>query len=131
MTGVSIKAQQTRDVAAVIPDTLSITLEAAQACPRYCGRLVRGVDATAALQHVVHIILASPQFLYRVEYDPESPGTLLTAHVVERALATIERHSMFAQGDSVIVAFSGGPDSTCLKPSASASTFISANSSGW
>ena len=34
--------------------------------------------------------------------------------VVERALATIERHSMFAQGDSVIVAFSGGPDSTCL-----------------
>ena len=34
--------------------------------------------------------------------------------VVERALATIQRYSMFEQGDSVIVAFSGGPDSTCL-----------------
>ena len=34
--------------------------------------------------------------------------------VVEKALATIQRHSMFDQGDSVIVAFSGGPDSTCL-----------------
>lgn len=34
--------------------------------------------------------------------------------VVERVLATIERYSMFEQGDSVLVAFSGGPDSTCL-----------------
>lgn len=34
--------------------------------------------------------------------------------IVERALATIRRYSMFEQGDSVIVAFSGGPDSTCL-----------------
>ena len=34
--------------------------------------------------------------------------------VVERALATIEHYSMFEQGDSVLVAFSGGPDSTCL-----------------
>jgi len=48
VTGVSIKAPQARDVAAVIPDTLGITLEATEACPRYCGRLVRGVDATAA-----------------------------------------------------------------------------------
>ena len=33
---------------------------------------------------------------------------------VERALATIDRYQMFDQGDGVIVAFSGGPDSTCL-----------------
>jgi tRNA(Ile)-lysidine synthase len=34
--------------------------------------------------------------------------------VVERVLLTIERYSMFEQGDGVLVAFSGGPDSTCL-----------------
>jgi tRNA(Ile)-lysidine synthase len=34
--------------------------------------------------------------------------------VVERVLATIERYSMFEQGEGVLVAFSGGPDSTCL-----------------
>ena len=34
--------------------------------------------------------------------------------VVERVLATIERYSMLDQGDLVVVAFSGGPDSTCL-----------------
>lgn len=34
--------------------------------------------------------------------------------VVERVLATIERHAMFDGGDKVVVAFSGGPDSTCL-----------------
>jgi hypothetical protein len=28
-------------------ETLGITLEAPQACPRYCGRLVRGIDARA------------------------------------------------------------------------------------
>lgn len=34
--------------------------------------------------------------------------------VVEQVLATIERHRMFDGGDKVVVAFSGGPDSTCL-----------------
>jgi hypothetical protein len=34
-----------------------------------------GVDAMAALQHVVHIILASPQFLYRIEFDPDLSST--------------------------------------------------------
>ena len=31
-----------------ITDRLSVTLDAPQACPRYCGRLVRGVNALAA-----------------------------------------------------------------------------------
>ena len=34
--------------------------------------------------------------------------------LVERALETIERHAMFDPSDGVVVAFSGGPDSTCL-----------------
>ncbi len=32
---------------AAITDRLSVTLDAPQACPRYCGRLVRGVNARA------------------------------------------------------------------------------------
>lgn len=34
--------------------------------------------------------------------------------LVERARATIERYAMVAPGDTVLVALSGGPDSTCL-----------------
>ena len=34
--------------------------------------------------------------------------------VVEQVLATIDRYEMFEGGESVLVAFSGGPDSTCL-----------------
>jgi hypothetical protein len=36
----------------------------------YEEALALGVDALGALQHVVHILLSSPQFLYRVEFDP-------------------------------------------------------------
>ena len=34
--------------------------------------------------------------------------------VVESAIATIDRHRMLERGDRVLVAVSGGPDSTCL-----------------
>ncbi|HAZ76873.1 MAG TPA: phenylalanine--tRNA ligase subunit beta, partial [Enterobacteriaceae bacterium] len=34
-------------VAATINDTLSIRIEAADACPRYLGRVVKGIDVTA------------------------------------------------------------------------------------
>jgi tRNA(Ile)-lysidine synthase len=34
--------------------------------------------------------------------------------VVEKARATIDRYNMLAEGDTVLVALSGGPDSTCL-----------------
>ena len=37
-----------------------------------------GVDALGALQHVVHVMLASPQFLYRMEFDANLSDT--TAH---------------------------------------------------
>jgi hypothetical protein len=37
---------------------------------KYQQALTLGVDALGALEHVVHIMLASPQFLYRIEFDP-------------------------------------------------------------
>lgn len=44
--------------------------------------------------------------------DPTFGGPGYT--VVEHALATIHRYEMFAGGETVVVAYSGGPDSTCL-----------------
>jgi hypothetical protein len=41
-----------------------------------------GVDALGALQHVVHVMLASPQFLYRMEFDANLSDT--TAHDLSR-----------------------------------------------
>jgi hypothetical protein len=49
--------------------------ESADLLSKYQEALSLGVDAIAALQHVVHIILASPQFLYRIEFDPDLSNT--------------------------------------------------------
>ena len=48
VTDAQIQVPRVPEIATSIADTLAITLEAPQACPRYCGRLVRGVDARAA-----------------------------------------------------------------------------------
>ena len=47
ITGAPLAAVPSARVAASSSDTLPITLHAPQACPRYCGRLVRGVNARA------------------------------------------------------------------------------------
>ena len=52
------------------------------------------------------------------------------ARVLERVTATVREHDMFEPGDLVMVMLSGGPDSTCRKPNASANVLIAANSSG-
>jgi uncharacterized protein DUF1592/uncharacterized protein DUF1588/uncharacterized protein DUF1587/uncharacterized protein DUF1595 len=45
--------------------------ESAGLLQKYKDALALGVDAVGALQHVVHVLLASPQFLYRIEFDPD------------------------------------------------------------
>jgi hypothetical protein len=45
--------------------------ESAGLLQKYKDALALGVDAMGALQHVVHVLLASPQFLYRIEFDPD------------------------------------------------------------
>jgi hypothetical protein len=47
---------------------------------RYQQALDAGVDALGALQHVVHVVLSSPQFLYRIEFDPNPSDA--TPHVL-------------------------------------------------
>ncbi|MDP1717144.1 MAG: phenylalanine--tRNA ligase subunit beta, partial [Burkholderiales bacterium] len=47
ITGAKIEVSGITPVPPASGETLSVTLEAPQACPRYCGRLVRGVDARA------------------------------------------------------------------------------------
>jgi phenylalanyl-tRNA synthetase beta chain len=47
MTGALLNPPESKSVRVTITDRLGVTLEAPQACPRYCGRLVRGVDAGA------------------------------------------------------------------------------------
>ena len=36
----------------------------------YQSALALGEDPSGAIEHVVHIVLSSPQFLYRIEFDP-------------------------------------------------------------
>jgi len=48
LTGASMVMPAVDPVAAVIDDRREIVLDAPGACPRYCGRIVRGVDARAA-----------------------------------------------------------------------------------
>ncbi len=48
VTGAALMLSDIKAVRVTSTDRLSVTLEAPQACPRYCGRLVRGVNARAA-----------------------------------------------------------------------------------
>lgn len=48
VTGAALLAPDVKPVRVTNADRLSITLEASQDCPRYCGRLIRGVNARAA-----------------------------------------------------------------------------------
>src|SRR5688572_30341777 len=47
VTGAPLIQPDVKTVRATITDRLSVTLDAPQACPRYCGRLVKGVNASA------------------------------------------------------------------------------------
>src|SRR5688572_28660191 len=47
VTGTLLNLPDIKPVRAAITDRLAVTLEAPQACPRYCGRLVKGVHANA------------------------------------------------------------------------------------
>lgn len=46
--------------------------EVADLVVRYQAALGLGLDHQGALQHVVRIILTSPQFIYRIEFDPDA-----------------------------------------------------------
>ncbi|MCX7148031.1 MAG: phenylalanine--tRNA ligase subunit beta [Rhodocyclales bacterium] len=48
LTGAPLLAPDVKPVAAVVADTRQVVLDAPASCPRYCGRLIRGVDARAA-----------------------------------------------------------------------------------
>ena len=47
VTGASLAQPDIKSARATATDRLGVTLEAPQACPRYCGRLVKGVNARA------------------------------------------------------------------------------------
>jgi len=47
LTGKPYRGAQEHEVAATLADEREITLEAGGACPRYCGRIVAGVDSRA------------------------------------------------------------------------------------
>ncbi len=48
VTGAPLLLPDIKTARATIADRLTVTLEAPQACPRYCGRLVKGINAAAA-----------------------------------------------------------------------------------
>lgn len=48
LTGIELAPPAVADVPAAIADTRGVFLDAPAACPRYCGRIVRGINAKAA-----------------------------------------------------------------------------------
>lgn len=70
-SGVACAEQVIRDFGLKVYRRPLSTDESASLLKKYQDALALGVDPMGALQHVVHILLASPQFLYRIEYDPD------------------------------------------------------------
>src|SRR6185436_12569468 len=48
VSGASLRMPEIRPVRVAVTDRIPVTLEAPEACPRYCGRIMRGVNARAA-----------------------------------------------------------------------------------
>lgn len=48
LTGAPLLAPEVKPVAALVADTRRVALDAPASCPRYCGRIIRGVNALAA-----------------------------------------------------------------------------------
>jgi len=48
LTGAPLLAPEVKPVAALVPDTRQVVLDAPASCSRYCGRIIRGVNARAA-----------------------------------------------------------------------------------
>ncbi len=48
LTGAPLLAPEAEPVAALVADTRRVVLDAPASCPRYCGRIIRGVNALAA-----------------------------------------------------------------------------------
>ncbi|MDP1611744.1 MAG: phenylalanine--tRNA ligase subunit beta [Sulfuritalea sp.] len=48
LTGAPLLAPEVKPVAASVADTRQVVLDAPQSCSRYCGRIIRGVNAQAA-----------------------------------------------------------------------------------
>jgi len=47
LTGAPLLAPEVKPVAALVPDTRQVVLDAPASCSRYCGRIIRSVDAKA------------------------------------------------------------------------------------
>jgi len=48
LTGAPLLAPDVKPVAAVVADTRQVVLDAPASCSRYCGRIIRGIDASSA-----------------------------------------------------------------------------------
>jgi len=53
ITGVELRMPETKTVEAVLGDRLEVTLSAPEACPRYAGRILRGVNAAATTPDLI------------------------------------------------------------------------------
>ena len=47
LTGAPLQVPEIKPIAAVVADVRQVVLDAPQSCPRYCGRIIRGVNAKA------------------------------------------------------------------------------------
>ncbi len=70
------------------------TAETADFVVRYQEALAQGLTHDAALQHVVRILLASPQFIYRIEFDAQQAAHTLTGYELASRLSYLMWSSM-------------------------------------
>lgn len=82
--------------------------ESARLLSNYEEARALGVDALGAIEHVVHIVLTSPQFLYRMEFDADladpTPhgltGYELASRVSYALWSSMPDDALFAQAES-------------------------------
>ncbi|RLA51861.1 MAG: phenylalanine--tRNA ligase subunit beta [Gammaproteobacteria bacterium] len=124
-----VKALAYDKVSASIQDTFPVELQAADRCPRYVGRVIRGVDVSrpsplwlreklrrcgirsidAVVDVTNYLLLELGQPMHAFDYDKLRGGIVVRTAVQGESLELLDGQTVELQPDTLVIADHGGP----------------------
>lgn len=129
LAGASVQGLESEPVDPVIDDTVSVRVDASDACPRYVGRVIRGVDSrrstptwmaerlrragVRSLNAVVdvtnYVMLELGQPMHAFDLDKLTGGIIVRMAQEGETLALLDGKTVDLSGDSLVIADESAP----------------------